>query len=61
MKLILEKETGTGDNLTISKVKEVPDKATAIKDKGTGKHYLHYCYHDEPKNGQYRPCKRETI
>jgi hypothetical protein len=61
MKLYLEEETGIGETLKISKIKEVNSKADAIKDKTGNKCYLHTCYHDDPKNGQCRPCKREDI
>ena len=58
MKRYLEEERGTGRNKTISIIKEVPDKATAIKDKTINKCYYHKCYHDETPP---RPCKREEI
>ena len=59
MKLFLEMETEKENELTISKIKEVKDKAEAIKDKPIGKKcFMHTCYHDEKTN---RPCKREVI
>jgi len=62
MKLYLEEETGTGETLAISKIKEVVDKAEAIKDKTGNKCYLHICNHDKmDKYGNYLPCKREVI
>lgn len=63
MKLILEEETGTGENRIISKVKEVTSKQQAINDKRPGrKSFIHYCYHDkEIARNQYKPCKREEL
>lgn len=61
--LILEKETGTGEDKIISKVKEVSDMKQAVKDKGTGKNYLHYCHHDKflADGKSYKPCRRMVI
>ena len=61
--LILEKEEGTGEDKIISKVKEVSNMAQAVKDKGEGKHYLHYCYHDKflADGKSYKPCRRMAI
>ena len=61
MKLYLEEETGAGETLTISKLKEVNSKEDAIKAKTANKCYLHICHHDTPKNGQCRPCIREEL
>ena len=62
MKLFLEEETEKEGKTTISKIKEVKDKAEAIKDKTANKCFFHTCYHDEPdKNNQCRPCTREAI
>jgi hypothetical protein len=58
MKLFLEQETEKDGDATISKLKEVKDKAEAIKGKTAKKCYMHTCYHDEGNN---RPCKREVI
>ena len=66
MKLFLEEETEKEIDKktikTISVIKEVANKAEAIKDKTLNKCYLHVCYHDKPgKHGQCRPCKREAL
>lgn len=63
MKLLLEKETGTGEEKTIVLVKEVTDKAQAIKDKGSGKYFIHYCYHDKflADGKSTKPCRREVL
>jgi len=63
VKLFLEEETGTGNEKIISTIKEVADKAEAIKDKTLNKCFFHTCYHDEQKdkNSSCRPCKREAI
>jgi len=53
MKLYLEEETGTGEDKTISKIKEVQSKSEGKKGQ-----YVHTCYHDE---GNGRPCKREVL
>ena len=63
MKLFLEKETGQGEDKIISKVKEVNDMAQAMRDKGSGKHFLHYCYHGDllADGKSVKPCKRMEL
>ena len=63
MKLILEKETGQGEDRKIIIVKEVIDMAQAMKDKGSGKHFLHYCFHGDllADGKSVKPCKRRVL
>ena len=59
MKLYLEEDSLNEDGeKIIIKIKEVKDKAEAIKLKKVNKSYLHVCYHDEahPKS-----CRREVL
>ena len=58
MKIFLEEQTGTGENITISKIKEVSSLSNAIKDKTANKCFIHKCRHDE--NPQ-RACERIEI
>ena len=50
MKIILEEETGEGEDKTISKIKEISD----IKEAKKGQ-FVHYCYHDDEHP---RACRR---
>jgi len=58
MKLFLEEETEIDNLKSFSKVKEVQDKAEAIKNKTLKPCFLHICYHDEKI---MRPCKRVKL
>lgn len=53
MILLLEEETGTGDDKTISKIKEIQSKSEGKKGQ-----YIHYHYHDETP---FRPCRRVKL
>ena len=61
--LILEKEESGDEGKQIVFVKEVSDMNQAVKDKGDGKHFLHYCYHDKllADGKSYRRCRRMEI
>lgn len=59
MKLFLEVQSVDLPEPFIDKVKEVPDVATALKDKDkVKKSFIHKCFHDE---SHPKPCKRVEI
>ena len=58
MKLLLEEETGTGEDKAITLVKEITD----IKEAKSGQ-YVHYCYHGDllADGKSVKPCRRVKI